>query len=754
MIDLEIVKPGKTIRIPFGTYDGGDGRSLTMTGFVAADVQIYKDGGTTQRASAAGITATTDFSGEVGIHTLFINLADNTTANFYEAGSEYLVIVGPVTIDTQTVNLPVARFEIGYKDAILNTTIATLSSQTSFTLEDGSLLASAYRGCTILVHQLDDEFDVAIGYISQYAVTTKTITLSADPDGHVMIAGDHVAIFMPANVEAWKRELVVAPNTPGVPVIDVIRMVGGLVPVPTTTGVPDVNVQRWLDTLVTLSGALPDINVETMDTDSIAAAAIASAAIDKIRDAIISDATTFPGASITELRMAELDPANLPTDIAAVPTAVENRIEMDSNSVDLNSLLTLITAARMGALDDWIEAGRLDVLLDAIKAITDQFVFTTLNQVDSQPISMAANVITAAALATDAINKIRDGMAVATGVAQAGSTANDIIMAAGESSVDDNFKDQWIVMEPGSTKEETRLCTGYNGTSKTATVEPAWKTTPLVGDAYRVIPAARIATFADAGISAATIAASALNGKGDWNIGKTGYSLTQAFPGNFASMGIEADGHVHGDIKEWLSVAPGALIGGAGGRIDASVGAMAANVLNAAAINAGAITSAKFAAGAIDAAAIGTGAIDADSIAANAITAVKIAANAITAAKIATDAITSSQFAVSAAEKIRDEILPVTNVALPNIPFIFVAASDHVTPVTGATGVTGERSIDGGAYVGVSGTITEVSDGSYQFDALAADMNGGIITFKFSATGGTPGAADDTFVSIVTNIGV
>lgn len=39
-------------------------------------------------------------------------------------------------------------------------------------------------------------------------------------------------------------------------------------------------------------------------------------------------------------------------------------------------------------------------------------------------------------------------------------------------------------------------------------------------------------------ITAASVAASALNGKGDWNIGKTGYSLTQAFPSNFAQMSI------------------------------------------------------------------------------------------------------------------------------------------------------------------------------------------------------------------------
>jgi hypothetical protein len=45
-------------------------------------------------------------------------------------------------------------------------------------------------------------------------------------------------------------------------------------------------------------------------------------------------------------------------------------------------------------------------------------------------------------------------------------------------------------------------------------------------------------------ITAASIAASALNGKGDWNVGKTGYSLTQSFPTNFASMAITAGGAV------------------------------------------------------------------------------------------------------------------------------------------------------------------------------------------------------------------
>lgn len=45
-------------------------------------------------------------------------------------------------------------------------------------------------------------------------------------------------------------------------------------------------------------------------------------------------------------------------------------------------------------------------------------------------------------------------------------------------------------------------------------------------------------------ITAASIAASALDGKGDWNVGKTGYSLTQSFPTNFASLAITVGGAV------------------------------------------------------------------------------------------------------------------------------------------------------------------------------------------------------------------
>lgn len=98
--------------------------------------------------------------------------------------------------------------------------------------------------------------------------------------------------------------------------------------------------------------------------------------------------------------------------------------------------------------------------------------------------------------------------------------------------------------------------------------------------------------------------------------------------------------------------------------------------------------------------------------------------------------------------------LPPSGLAFPNIPFLFVSAADHVTPVTGATGIVAQRSVDGGAFGATTGTVAEISDGLYQFDPSVADMTGGKITFKFTATGGVPGAPDPRFVTIVTAAGI
>lgn len=105
---------------------------------------------------------------------------------------------------------------------------------------------------------------------------------------------------------------------------------------------------------------------------------------------------------------------------------------------------------------------------------------------------------------------------------------------------------------------------------------------------------------------------------------------------------------------------------------------------------------------------------------------------------------------IAAIDTIVNGILPAKNTAFSDIEFLFVAASDHVTPVTSASGTAVTRSIDGGAFGSGTGTLAEVGNGIYQYDASAADMNGTVITFRFTGTGGTPGAPDDVFLTVKT----
>ena len=89
--------------------------------------------------------------------------------------------------------------------------------------------------------------------------------------------------------------------------------------------------------------------------------------------------------------------ADLPAQISALNdvSAADVRVEIDSNSTQLAAIVADTNELQM----DWVDGGRLDVILDAkstqasvdtvdgnidsIKSKTDQLTFTQANQVDS-----------------------------------------------------------------------------------------------------------------------------------------------------------------------------------------------------------------------------------------------------------------------------------------------------------------------------------------------------------------------------------
>ena len=201
MIHLGTVRPGRTIYIPFESFASATGAPITLTGLAVGDILVYKDGGTTQRASTSGFTLLDtdgiDFDGITGIHGFSIDLSDNTTAGFWAAGSRYFIVVSAVTVDSQTMSFLAAAFNIGYDNAILNTTIATLASQTSFTLTTGPAEDDALNGMEVVVHDVASAVQWTRAVVLDYTGSTKTVTLAA-AGTFTIAASDNISILGPS----------------------------------------------------------------------------------------------------------------------------------------------------------------------------------------------------------------------------------------------------------------------------------------------------------------------------------------------------------------------------------------------------------------------------------------------------------------------------------------------------------------------------------------------------------------------------
>jgi len=87
------------------------------------------------------------------------------------------------------------------------------------------------------------------------------------------------------------------------------------------------------------------------------------------------------------------------------------------------------------------------------------------------------------------------------------------------------------------------------------------------------------------------------------------------------------------------------------------------------------------------------------------------------------------------------------NTAFSNFSFLMVENSDHVTGKTGLSfaASNSQRKIDSGSFVNTDNVPVEDSNGIYRVNFTADDMNGNVITFKFTGAG-----ADTRFITIIT----
>ena len=106
MINLGSIPAGATIPFPFDSYDAAGG-SVTISGLAVTDIEIYKNGIATTRASDNGYalldTDGIDFASTTGLHGFSVDLSNNSDSGFFAAGSFYWVNVNAITVDSQTV---------------------------------------------------------------------------------------------------------------------------------------------------------------------------------------------------------------------------------------------------------------------------------------------------------------------------------------------------------------------------------------------------------------------------------------------------------------------------------------------------------------------------------------------------------------------------------------------------------------------------------------------------------------------------
>ena len=225
---------------------------------------------------------------------------------------------------------------------------------------------------------------------------------------------------------------------------------------------------------------------------------------------------------------------------------------------------------------------------------------------------MAANTLTASALATDAREEIADqvwdeaggrhtaagsfgrqSQVIRDGTAQAGA-AGTITLDASASGTDDFYNNTILQIVGGTGAGQSRIISDYVGATKVASVNGNWITNPasdslFVIRAFGAIPGASAPT---AGEVADAV----------WDEARSGHTTGGSFGEGVASV----QGNVTGSTAS--------VTGNVGGNVTGSVGSVAA--------------------GGITASSIATGAVDADAIAADAVT--EIQSGLATAAALAT----------------------------------------------------------------------------------------------------------------------
>lgn len=258
------------------------------------------------------------------------------------------------------------------------TSTVNLSGTTVKTLTDAP---SDSSGVTTLLSRLSATRAGYLDNLSAGAVATaakllsyfqsalrKDVTVDADIGGNYDDATDSQEAIRDRGDSAWTTATGFATHTAA----DVWAVATRLLTAGTNivlakgTGITGFNDLSAAQVNAEVDTALGDYDAPTKtELDS----AVAPLALETTAQDILTDTATSLPSTLSTIA------GYLDTEIAAILTAVDT--EVAAILADTNELQT-----------DWVDGGRLDALIDAIKAKTDQLTFTVSNQVDANALTL------------------------------------------------------------------------------------------------------------------------------------------------------------------------------------------------------------------------------------------------------------------------------------------------------------------------------------------------------------------------------
>jgi hypothetical protein len=328
------VPAGDVLPVMFNTYAGSTGASVTLTGLAVTDIEIYKDGSVTQRASDAGYTLLDtdgiDFDGITGIHGFSIDTGDNTDAGFYTVGAWFTVVVSAVTVDSQTVNFIACQFRLMAAESIA---------------AKPKVDVDAWLGTAAATPTVAGVPEVDLTHVA--GATTNVAALATNVDAILTDTGTTLDARIPAALVGGRMD----------------ASVGAMAANVMTAAAAAADLTTELQSGLATAAALDTVD-NFLDTEVAAIKAVT----DKLDTTLVLDGAVydFTAAALAAAPSGGLDAAG-----------VRSAIGMAAANMD-TQLGTLATQTSVNTIDDF-----LDTEIAAIKAKTDSLTFTQTGHVDA-----------------------------------------------------------------------------------------------------------------------------------------------------------------------------------------------------------------------------------------------------------------------------------------------------------------------------------------------------------------------------------